>query len=235
MAVLSEPIDDTHESGGELFVAVSVDSPKVHSRIAAALAGGNLNATLLRVTDPGELAELAIDSDTIVVLVCDVDLPAEMAALRAPAPRRCASRRSSSSPRPRPGPACAAPSTPAPTRSSSSPSSSRPWPSRSAPSATASRWSRASCGPASSGPPSPTASARSSTYVSQGLTNAQIAERLFLSESTIKSHLSSAFAKFGVRSRRRPPRSSSSSSRRSIGADRAIAEPIDPTPRRGNT
>jgi DNA-binding NarL/FixJ family response regulator len=39
-------------------------------------------------------------------------------------------------------------------------------------------------------------------YVSGGFTNAQIAERLFLSESTIKSHLSSAFAKFGVRSRR---------------------------------
>lgn len=40
------------------------------------------------------------------------------------------------------------------------------------------------------------------TYVSEGLTNSQIAERLFLSESTVKSHLSSAFAKFGVRSRR---------------------------------
>ena len=39
-------------------------------------------------------------------------------------------------------------------------------------------------------------------FVSRGLTNAQIAEKLFLSESTIKSHLSSAFAKFGVRSRR---------------------------------
>jgi DNA-binding NarL/FixJ family response regulator len=40
------------------------------------------------------------------------------------------------------------------------------------------------------------------TYVCDGLTNAQIAEQLFLSESTVKSHLSSAFAKFGVRSRR---------------------------------
>lgn len=40
------------------------------------------------------------------------------------------------------------------------------------------------------------------TYVCEGLTNAQIAEQLFLSESTVKSHLSSAFAKFGVRSRR---------------------------------
>jgi len=34
------------------------------------------------------------------------------------------------------------------------------------------------------------------------LTNAQIAEELYLAESTIKSHLSSAFAKFGVRSRK---------------------------------
>jgi DNA-binding NarL/FixJ family response regulator len=40
------------------------------------------------------------------------------------------------------------------------------------------------------------------TYVTEGLTNAQIAEELFLSESTVKSHLSSAFAKFGVSSRR---------------------------------
>ena len=40
------------------------------------------------------------------------------------------------------------------------------------------------------------------TYVTKGLTNSQIAEELFLSESTVKSHLSSAFAKFGVRSRR---------------------------------
>jgi DNA-binding NarL/FixJ family response regulator len=40
------------------------------------------------------------------------------------------------------------------------------------------------------------------TYVSEGLTNAQIAEELYLSESTVKSHLSSAFAKFGVSSRR---------------------------------
>ncbi len=38
--------------------------------------------------------------------------------------------------------------------------------------------------------------------VARGLTNAQIAEELYLSESTIKSHLSSAFAKFGASSRR---------------------------------
>jgi len=38
--------------------------------------------------------------------------------------------------------------------------------------------------------------------VRKGLTNAQIAERLFLAESTIKSHLASLFAKFGVHSRK---------------------------------
>jgi DNA-binding NarL/FixJ family response regulator len=37
--------------------------------------------------------------------------------------------------------------------------------------------------------------------VVMGYMNSQIAERLFLAESTIKSHLSSAFAKLGVRSR----------------------------------
>ena len=36
----------------------------------------------------------------------------------------------------------------------------------------------------------------------QGLTNAEIAERLYLAESTVKSHLASIFTKFGVHSRK---------------------------------
>jgi DNA-binding NarL/FixJ family response regulator len=38
--------------------------------------------------------------------------------------------------------------------------------------------------------------------VGQGLTNAEIAERLYLAESTVKSHLASVFTKFGVHSRK---------------------------------
>lgn len=38
--------------------------------------------------------------------------------------------------------------------------------------------------------------------VRDGLTNAEIADILFLAESTVKSHLASSFAKFGVHSRK---------------------------------
>lgn len=39
-------------------------------------------------------------------------------------------------------------------------------------------------------------------FVCEGLTNAEIAERLYLAESTVKSHLASVFTKFGVHSRK---------------------------------
>jgi DNA-binding CsgD family transcriptional regulator len=39
-------------------------------------------------------------------------------------------------------------------------------------------------------------------HVADGLTNGEIADALFLAESTFKSHLASVFQKLGVRSRR---------------------------------
>jgi DNA-binding NarL/FixJ family response regulator len=53
------------------------------------------------------------------------------------------------------------------------------------------------------------------TLLADGLSNAEIAERLFLAESTIKTHVSSAYAKLGVRSREEAARLVRESRRRS--------------------
>jgi LuxR family maltose regulon positive regulatory protein len=57
--------------------------------------------------------------------------------------------------------------------------------------------------------------------VSAGHTNAQIAESLFLAESTVKSHLRSVFAKLGVNSRQE----AAAVARATVGngRDRAVA------------
>jgi DNA-binding NarL/FixJ family response regulator len=201
MAVLSEPVDGTHESGGELCVVVSVDGPKAHGRIAAALLDGDLSATLLPIADPAELVELEIDPSAIVVLGCDPDLPDNMAALRrarrelreqaiviiSPATTGTGVRRALDAGADAIVFEAELESTLAvAVRAVASGQSVVP------------RELRASV-------ERPAFSHRERQvleYVTKGLTNAQIAEQLFLSESTIKSHLSSAFAKFGVRSRK---------------------------------
>ncbi len=201
MAVLSEPISNTRASSDQLCVVVGANAPDTRRRIAAALAASETVAAPRLVDSPAELADLPIDASTIIVIACDVDRHREMAALRRLR-------------REVPGPPIVAVS---PTATATGV--------RRALDAGADAIvfepllestlavSVSAVGSGQSVVPRemrasverPAFSHRERqvlTYVSQGLTNAQIADELFLSESTIKSHLSSAFAKFGVRSRR---------------------------------
>jgi DNA-binding NarL/FixJ family response regulator len=201
VAVLSEPIESTRISSGPLCVVAAANAPTTRSRIAAALETPFADVALLLAHTPGEVAELGLATNAIVILVCDVDLPREMATLRRLR-------------REVPGPAIVAVSPPATAtgvrraldagadaivfepllESTLAVTVSAVGSGQSV----VPREMRASV-------ERPAFSHRERqvlTYVSQGLTNAQIADELFLSESTIKSHLSSAFQKFGVRSRR---------------------------------
>ena len=64
--------------------------------------------------------------------------------------------------------------------------------------------------------------------VAMGYMNSQIATRLFLAESTVKSHLSSAFGKLGVRSRNEAVRLIVDPSRGiGVGILTLPSEPID--------
>lgn len=201
MAVLSEPSNDARERGADLCVIVCADSAAMRRRIAYALSEHELGAELSELDDPELLSKLELDEETIVVLACDVDLPREMAALRRlrrelrePAVVAISPRATGTGVR-RALDAGAdgvvfeseLESTLAvAVRAVASGQSVVP------------RKLRASV-------ERPAFSHRERqvlSFVSRGFTNAQIAEKLFLSESTIKSHLSSAFAKFGVRSRK---------------------------------
>jgi DNA-binding NarL/FixJ family response regulator len=200
MAVLSQPATGIRKPSDELCIAVCADDP-VETRVAAALEASYLEAKLLHFTTPGGLALAEIDAGAIVVLGCDPDIPDQMAALRrasrdlrqqaiviiSPVATGSGVRRALD--------AGADAIVFEPELESTLVV---------AISAVASGQSvvprelRASV-------ERPAFSHRERQvleYVAKGLTNAQIAERLFLSESTIKSHLSSAFAKFGVRSRK---------------------------------
>lgn len=201
MAVLSETSNGAQPSGVDLAVIVCADSTAMRRRISYALSEHELNADLSELDDPELLAKLSLDEESIVVLACDVDQPREMAALRRmrrelrePAIVAISPRSTGTGVR-RALDAGAdgvvfdseLESTLAvAVRAVASGQSVVP------------RKLRASV-------ERPAFSHRERqvlSFVSRGFTNAQIAEQLFLSESTIKSHLSSAFAKFGVRSRK---------------------------------
>ena len=183
-----------------LAVVVCARDIDCHSRIAHSLAEQELPIRDC-VNEPADVTALELDTATIIVLVCDVDKPREMAALRRL--RRDAS-----------DPAIVVISPPATGTGVRrvldagadalvfEPELER----------TLATTVRAVSIGQSAIPrkflasiEKPVLSHRENevlALVRSGLTNAEIAERLFLAESTIKSHLSSIFTKFGVRSRK---------------------------------
>jgi DNA-binding NarL/FixJ family response regulator len=201
MAVLSEPSNSARSRDAELCVVLCADSSAMRRRIVYALTEHDLQVSLTEMDDPQRLCELDLDQDSIVVFACDVDLPREMAALRrlrrelrdpavlavSPMATGTGVRRALDAGADGVVFESELESTLAvAVRAVASGQSVVP------------RKLRASV-------ERPAFSHRERqvlSFVSRGLTNAQIAEQLFLSESTIKSHLSSAFSKFGVRSRK---------------------------------
>ena len=172
----------------------------MHRRIAVALAGEDLRVSA-QVDQPADVAGLDVDASAIVVIVCDVDEPREMTALRrlrrevrqlavvviSPPATGTGVRRALDAGADalvfEPELELTLATT---VRAVAIGQSVVP------------REFRASV-------ERPVLSHRESQVlelVRSGLTNAEIAERLFLAESTIKSHLSSIFTKFGVRSRK---------------------------------
>ena len=202
MAVLSEPSNGVRTRAPDLCVVLCADSSAMRRRIVYALTAPDLQVSLTELDDPERLGELQdLDEDSIVVFACDVDLPREMAALRrlrrdlrepavvavSPMATGTGVRRALDAGADAVVFESELESTLAvAVRAVASGQSVVP------------RKLRASV-------ERPAFSHRERqvlSFVSRGLTNAQIAEQLFLSESTIKSHLSSAFSKFGVRSRK---------------------------------
>lgn len=199
MAVLSEPVAVARTTREHSCVVLGARSKGIRARIEAALGGDQGPPLFLDAAE--ELAGLNLEAPAILILVCDLDRPTGMATLRRVR-------------RELPEPAIVAISAPATAtgvrRGLDAGAAAIVFEPMIEPAlgvtvsavgsgqAVVPRELRASV-------QRPTLSHRERqvlTYVCEGLTNAQIAEQLFLSESTVKSHLSSAFAKFGVRSRR---------------------------------
>jgi DNA-binding NarL/FixJ family response regulator len=182
-------------------VVVSLGAGETQARIKATLEEHNTEIELLLADGPEETIELELDAEAIVVLVCEVDRPQQMATLRglrrelrepaivvvSPAATATGVRR-----------ALDAGADAVVFESELEQTLAVAVSAVESGQSVVPRNMRASV-------ERPAFSHRERqvlTLVSEGLTNAQIADQLFLSESTIKSHLSSAFAKFGVRSRR---------------------------------
>jgi len=200
MALTDRPPADARRRLSQLSAIVITASVETGNRIATVLEEQGL-AQSLQIDVPGDLAGSYIDTSTIIIFVCDIDSPRGMADLR----------RLGRQTRPAATVVISPPATGGGVRRALDAgadalvfASELELTLATAIHAVASgqavvpRKLRASV-------ERPTLSHREIQVLSlvrQGLTNAEIAERLFLAESTVKSHLASVFTKFGVHSRK---------------------------------
>jgi DNA-binding NarL/FixJ family response regulator len=200
MSVLSEPLAGKSARADLPRLIVSAAEASIQSRVASTLKGSGPHS-LKQAESAAAILEMELDEKAIVVLGCDVDLARDIATLR----RLCRELR---------GPSVVAisPVTTAAGVRRALDSGAEALVFEPELEATLAVAITAVASGQSVVPQKVRASVERPAlshrerqvlgYVSGGLTNSQIAERLFLSESTIKSHLSSVFVKLGVRSRR---------------------------------
>jgi DNA-binding NarL/FixJ family response regulator len=199
-AETERPVERSMTPAELLALIVCADCVESHGRIESALAEEGLPIRDC-IEDPAEVIDLELDTSTIVIFVCDVDKPREMAALRR-------LRRDASDPA---IVVISPPTTGTGVRRALDAGADAlvfdPELERTLPTTVRAVSIGQSAIPRKflASVEKPVLSHRENevlALVRSGLTNAEIAERLFLAESTIKSHLSSIFTKFGVRSRK---------------------------------
>jgi DNA-binding NarL/FixJ family response regulator len=200
MEVLTQPAADAIAATELSTVIVGADDPTMHRRVAATLSAGGLRTQRQVGTSDGYFAMADVESSAIIVVVCNVDIPREMATLR----RLRRDLRE---------PAIVVISPPATGTGvrRALEAGADAFVFESELESTLAATVRAVASGQSVVPRKlrgslerPALSHRERqvlALVARGLTNAEIAKGLFLSESTIKSHLSSVFGKLGVRSR----------------------------------
>ena len=200
MEAMAQPVVG-HSAAAPSQLVVSADRASERERMTAVLVAGGLPPTLSTASGSAELDGLAADPSAVVVLACSIDAAPEMTALRR-------LRRELREPA---LVVVSPPATATGVRRALDAGADAIVFEPEIESALAITVFAVTCGQlavprtrrASVERPALSHRERQSlVLVTQGLTNSEIAKRLFLSESTIKSHLSSAFAKLGVRSRK---------------------------------
>lgn len=223
----TRPKKQAVKAAGPYAVAIGAGGAELRRRIASALSDGDMRVVAM-VDDAAEIAALELDAAAILILACDVDKPRQIAALRR---LRGDLRR----------PAVVAISPPATgtgvRRALDAGAVALVFDSElertlattvravAIGQSVVPRELRASIS-------APVLSHRENqvlALVRTGMTNAEIAERLYLAESTIKSHLSSIFDKFGVRSRKEVAAALVEAERQASGAALALNKDSEPT------